>query len=960
MPQAHAEGVVTATSTENTIVVPRPQVKKVDVTAAERSWSVNDLVKRPIWVGEANWNSVQPIGNCIFTQFLPQAFFNQPLFNQAFDLFNLSRFHMTVTFTMTGTKFHQGCLMASWRPMVANDATHLKTMNSLYVTPHTFMRADRPNTVKFEIPFRYETAWYPHYLNAPDEPFGSIGLFVFSPLVFAAGATPQLSISITAQFDTLELHMPRTPFTLLNPTALLAATKEEEEKVPSPPSARSLSSRVPILPPIVTPQGSTEDATVGGGVSEKPPVIGRPVPLPHLRRDVCVSYRDMCKRLYQVSRITTPVENTASNYTFSFPSFNMMDATALYHPWINATPIAPIANMYRLARGSIRYEFDFQLNNPRTVTGVIGLAAENLQCFAMFLPKYFPALQDATKLPIYYFVPGAPDSPFWAPVVSYVTPASGQDGYPFGEVSSLMRTAGSNYARLPLADPSGVKQINYSPYHCMAPMMASANGFSCSLALEIPFVHNTDAYRVPNIWDNSTLPDNNWIGDGPVPSHGTGNRQTPYPTHGLFGPAFSPGTIVYGVHNTTPKLLSGVPTTSPLFVTSVVSGALGDDFRFGCLSNMDFTFLNGQYYQDGTFAPSLNTDMYDHTAPPPFAATSAPAIKSSVLSDDIRLVTAQGNTSSTSVVQHFAGAVSGTVPINVTGDKWDNKLDLSIPTTGMDKPSCTLQIPNGKMFQFNWRACDTGIFMGERQALTASDTDEARPGDFGTEQDEMAFEVIRKIPGICLTIPWDTTQVVGTALFHMPISPVVLNNNSSVISAFNIPRPGTGYQGYMLEKTCIPFLYWRGALRYRFRLFASGFHTGKLFIAINYHPYRSGQPQAFSGGVAAFNQIVPNDFSAAMSQYGIYIDLSDEQHDIEFEVPYVSQDVFTAINHFVSNQKNNIGTISCYVVQPLVAVPGIATQISTVMEIWAGDDFQTHTLSAQASIWSNRPVPHNA
>jgi hypothetical protein len=949
------DGVVLATETLETTIVPKPMVNKVDMTAAEKNWSVNDLMKRPIFLGEAVWNGVQTQGSCIYTQFLPQAFFNQPLFAQSFGLFNLSRFKMTVTFTMTGTKFHQGCIMASWRPMVANDAAHLKLINAFYVTPHAFLRADRPNTVKFEVPFKYDTAWYPHYMNAVDEPFGSIGLFVFAPLIFAAGATPQLSISVSAQFDSLEFHMPRTPFITNNPISLLAAAKDNTTDPEALP-ARPLSSRT-VLPPIVAPQASQESATVAGAVSSKPTVIGRPLPLPTLRRDVVVSYRDMFKKSYQVSRVVTPIE-TISQYTSVFPSFNMMDATALFHPWMNATPLAPVANMYRLARGSLRYEIDFQLAFPKNTANASIVTNANVQAFAMFMPKYFPQPRSSDKTPVYYFANGGSSSPTWWPSLPYVTGGpTGSDAFPFADVASLFRISQGPYGRLAAADPSQIRQINFSPYHMITPMTASADGFSCSLALEIPFVHHRDAYRIPNIWTTTNQPDNQWVTDGPIAAHGTTRNWTPYAEHSLFGPAHSPGTIVYGLYSTTP--LAYTTPNVPMHCTTIVNGSLGDDFRFGCLSNMDYTWLNGNFFTDTAYMPGQGCDMFNTGVPPALKSELPfPGVVHQPPPTEVtyRSVIPQGNTTSTTVTQHFAGAVSGTVPVNVTGDKWDNKLDLSIPTSGMDKPSCTLQLPAGKMFQFNWRNSDTGIWMGERQALKASDTNEARPGDFGTEQDEMAFEVIRQVPGVCLATSWDTTQVQGTALFHCPISPVVLTYSGSATTAFSMPAYDVGYQTYMLEKTCIPFLYWRGALRYRFRLFASGFHTGKLFLAINYHPYRSGQPVNLTQ-LASFQQIIPADFNSALSQYGIYIDLSEENHDIEFEVPYVSSDVFTAVNHFVSNMKNNIGTLSCYIVQPLVAVPGIATSIQGVLEIWAGDDFQTHTLCSQAAIWSNQSQP---
>jgi hypothetical protein len=951
---------MTVSATEVPVIIPRPIIAPSEQTALEAPWNLNDVIKRPYMVMTTNWSSTDAVGNVIATAQFPQFFYTQPILANIWNTFNISRFKISVTLTLTGTKFHQGCLMASWRPFATGNDGEVPSVDSLYLTPHAFLRADCPNTVTIEIPFIYDAAYYPHYMSADDDPFGCLYLVVFSGLAYATGASPVLTVSTTCQIDTIDFHLPRTPFSTSVPSLMSGASKTTLAKTNALPDD---SRKKRIV------EQQSENVIAGGGTDKSPILVGRSLQKNSPQRDRVNSYRDLCKRVFPLAKMVSTNTSFGDNNDNVFLCRPMMfDASLVWNPQFNVCPAAAIGNMYKLAKGSVRYELDLSLNATATQL------PSNLHAFMMFLPKYFP-IQLASGNSIYTNFYDQALTNQLAPI-AVIDPLFGP---PYDEIYSdivrLFPGPTTNYYNL--GGEIDITAISYSPYNCFAPVVGTPNGFSCSLAIEVPFVHHRHSYRVPTVYTGGYNPYTNaYPTDGPFPASGAMHSDSPYAALSAFGPAHSPGTVVFGLICPTTNLNS--TATAPVSqLLAELHGSLGDDFRFGCLANLSSVQMITERIS-GTAIPGMNVDQFnpfllrkerqkaadartknidgteanhafnnlvDET---PFLVKVAPKTP-------VREVEQQGNT--IHVMNKFLGPINGTVPINTTGDSFDAKATLSIPAealaTAMDKPTMNVQMPGNKIYQFNWRANDTGIFYGERAAIVGSDVDEAMPGDFGTEADEMSFAYLRSIPGVVAAGTFTTTQSTGQLIMSIPISPLTLINDFSQ-DAFGEPVVDTPYRMTMLGQTCIPFVFWRGGLCYRFRIFASGFHTGKLFLSINYHPFRNSQPSTTT--TSNFVEVTPDSFISAMSQYGAYIDLSESQHDLTFQVEYVSHETFTYVQHFSGNRRNNIGTISLWVVQPLVAVPGTQPSVDFVMEAWAAPDFETHTISPQACTWSDQPT----
>jgi hypothetical protein len=986
--QSSGPGVETASTTVVPLVLPEPLLPVPFQTANDRAWDMNQIIKRPFVLSTLTWDNTTTNGTILQSLALPQAFESQPILNNIYSTFTISRFKIKLTFTLTGTKFHQGALMCAWRPMTGPNSYETPSIQTNYLTPHCFLRADVPNTIEMEIPFIFDSSYYPYYMDPTKEPFGYINILVFSQLAYATGASPVLTLSITGAIEEIEFHIPRTVFTAFSPTPSLKNEKTylEDKK-----------NRVKVMRPQM--MSSPDQPATSAGANVVPVKIGMPVGrIVESRRDRINSIRDMVKRMVPIAKANVvPTGLGTDNTVFSCPQ--IFDGSLIYHPWFGNSPLAMYANMYRLCRGSVRYELDITVDfqSPNTH----GL--HNVHAYMMFLPKYFPGVPASDgRTSIYQAPSGGNSAVNMQPVVNIDPALGGIYAQTFSDIFQFLpKAVTSNYT--PSSGTSsitGINSFNFSPFVMFAPLVGTTDGFSCSLAIEVPFCHNRHAYRVPNYYPQSVpgFYDGAWPADGPVPAYTAVNSDSPYPRSTPFGPAHSPGTVVFGLFSNNPTIGGYAP---PEF-SFELHGSAGDDFRLGCLADLPPMYLQGNNYVAANNEPGFGIDMaiyhgflkdkdkegtfadgnvavdnaeaerlrkeaemaeyykqigsIDQTVDPELLAHAPPALREQLLAkqvtNTITVKRPQGNTINTMTT--YNGAVSGSNPINVTGDKFDTKADISIPAdamaTAMDKPSFNVQLPGTKIHQMNYRANSTGIYFGERQALCGSDVDDADPNDFGTDKDEMSFEYLRSIPGIVADFGWATSALVGSLLAEVPISPFILDGGND---GFKEPTPTNSYRLSMLAQTCLPFVFWRGSLNYRLRLFASGFHTGKLFISVNYHPYRTGQPNALPS--AKFLEFEPATEVDAMSQYGMYVDLSTDNADITFNCAYVSHEMFTYVNHWQANRRNNIGTISFLVIQPLVAVPGTQPTIQCVLEQWAGDDFSTHSLAPPAVAWSDRP-----
>jgi len=182
-------------------------------------------------------------------------------------------------------------------------------------------------------------------------------------------------------------------------------------------------------------------------------------------------------------------------------------------------------------------------------------------------------------------------------------------------------------------------------------------------------------------------------------------------------------------------------------------------------------------------------------------------------------------------------------------------------------------------------------------------------GVAATDIDEMSLDFIKTRFAYWSTITWTTGSAVGFGLLNAEHNPY---NYFTSISPAVVFTPVC-----WLSRS---FKYWRGSLKFRFKLVKTQFHSGRLVVAYSPHDYRVSAPA---------NNI---DLSAVLVR-----EVIDIRQTSEFEVcvPYCSQDPYR-----FSGTSNGVGALQIFVLDRLIAPETVPTSIKILVEVCGGDDFQ--------------------
>lgn len=162
--------------------------------------------------------------------------------------------------------------------------------------------------------------------------------------------------------------------------------------------------------------------------------------------------------------------------------------------------------------------------------------------------------------------------------------------------------------------------------------------------------------------------------------------------------------------------------------------------------------------------------------------------------------------------------------------------------------------------------------------------------------DELSLTHIASKQSYLTQFPWTTARAAGNLLYEIRVTPSVYDFAGNF---------------YNLPACCfasLPFTYWRGTMRYRFQIVASGFHKGRL--AITWDPY-------------AMNGTIQSNVV-----YTRVIDLADER-DVIIDIPWGSHKHYlntlgltttlgyTTTAHLAANPVSTNGVVSVTVLNEL-------------------------------------------
>lgn len=400
--------------------------------------------------------------------------------------------------------------------------------------------------------------------------------------------------------------------------------------------------------------------------------------------------------------------------------------------------------------------------------------------------------------------------------------------------------------------------------------MAICDDMTPYLNIEIPFTSVSNAYLKPNGYSD---PDNDTFDE--------------------------PGCIVAGCIN---------PSVDNTFtLTSWVS--LGDSARAGVFHCVPKLTLSS--YTIATKDYDLGADNWTgHGEPPGLVGVRAGERNAQ---PDGNQISVWNN----KIVHQLSNVGTAALPTNITGDKFDTKQEakLSVPVLGMDKPSWTLNGTSILRQAAPYLSHANNIEPCDVMALYPGTQVEATPELFGTDTDEMTMEYLTSMLTFTKSMDWSTSKEVDTEIGRFRVG--VLADEVMNVASFPM-------EVSMLDVIACRFSCWSGAMRYRLQFVCTGFHTGRVWVAISY------------GGVG------PTTLQEAVKQYGIMVDLGDTMQDITFDVPYRAAQPKMRVS--TNRGAYYVATVSLWVVNKLVAPAGVPTTITINVFKGAGPGFNLHYL----------------
>jgi hypothetical protein len=181
-------------------------------------------------------------------------------------------------------------------------------------------------------------------------------------------------------------------------------------------------------------------------------------------------------------------------------------------------------------------------------------------------------------------------------------------------------------------------------------------------------------------------------------------------------------------------------------------------------------------------------------------------------------------------------------------------------------------------------------------------------GMSGTDYDEMDFSYIKSKYAWFQTVSWSLSNMVGSDITSFDVTPLT----------GNYPITASGYVNNNYTPVCFlakHFKYWRGSLKFKFKIVKTEYHSGRLQFAFYPTDFSS-----FTFDAAYVNRVI--------------VDIR-EHSEIELIIPYIAMSPWLIVN----NQK--VGVLRVSVVDPLVAPSSVSPSVNILIEMAGGEDFET-------------------
>jgi hypothetical protein len=170
--------------------------------------------------------------------------------------------------------------------------------------------------------------------------------------------------------------------------------------------------------------------------------------------------------------------------------------------------------------------------------------------------------------------------------------------------------------------------------------------------------------------------------------------------------------------------------------------------------------------------------------------------------------------------------------------------------------------------------------------------------------DQMSIDYLKQIYAYFQQADWTQAMASGTLLTSWAVRP-----DLNVALTKGAVYPPTAFLASQ-------FGYWRGSFKYRVKIVKNEFYSGRLLIAFN----------------PALTSVYPADIDATEYLHRVIVDIR-ETAEFEFCVPYVSPGLYRKMLDVT-------GTVSIFVLDPLVAPSTVPTSIALLIEMAGGPDLE--------------------
>lgn len=253
--------------------------------------------------------------------------------------------------------------------------------------------------------------------------------------------------------------------------------------------------------------------------------------------------------------------------------------------------------------------------------------------------------------------------------------------------------------------------------------------------------------------------------------------------------------------------------------------------------------------------------------------------------------------------------------------KWASDIGASIASVfGWSKPR--IQAPFCQVARWIFPKYNNADTPDTSFKLSVMDNNEIEtlPGFAGTDFDEMSFGYIATIPAFYQAINWALADGIGATIFTQGICPHdFVNTYAFGLNNITYATPVAFVSDF--------FYLWRGSLKFTIKIVKTEFHSGRLSIVFLPYDFLSTQSNANAGGVV----------SEANAQY-LHREIVDirEGNEFTFSIPYMS---ITQYKPTVGTDRYT-GNLYISVLNPLVAPANVASFVTVLVEVSAGEDFE--------------------